>query len=55
MPFSRDVNVKYIIEKLAQIQSKVLSIVMRKYNSVTYEVGKAKAEQAQGMFGLTAD
>ena len=34
---------------------KVLSIVMRKYYSVTYEVGKAKAEQAQGMFGLTAD
>ena len=28
---------------------------MRKYNSVTYEVGKAKAEQASGMFGLTAD
>ena len=25
---------------------------MRKYNSVTYEVGKAKAEQAAGMFGL---
>lgn len=24
----------------------VLSRVMRKYNSVTYEVGKAKAEQA---------
>ena len=34
---------------------KVLSIVMRKYNSVTYEVGKAKAEQAAGMFGLAAD
>ena len=34
---------------------KVLSIVMRKYNSVTYEVGSVKAEQAQGMFGLTAD
>ena len=33
----------------------VLSRVMRKYNSVTYEVGKAKAEQAAGMFGLTAD
>ena len=32
----------------------VLSRVMRKYNSVTYEVGKAKAEQAAGMFGLTA-
>ena len=32
----------------------VLSRVMRKYNSVTYEVGKAKAEQASGMFGLTA-
>ena len=30
----------------------VLSRVMRKYNSVTYEVGKAKAEQAAGMFGL---
>ena len=27
---------------------------MRKYNSVTYEVGKAKAEQAAGMFGLSA-
>ena len=35
--------------------SRVLSRVMRKYNSVTYEVGKAKAEQASGMFGLTAD
>ena len=33
----------------------VLSRVMRKYNSVTYEVGKAKAEQASGMFGLTAE
>lgn len=33
----------------------VLSIVMRKINSVTYEVGSVKAEQAQGMFGLTAD
>ena len=33
----------------------VLSRVMRKYNSVTYEVGKAKAEQAAGMFGLAAD
>ena len=33
----------------------VLSIVMRKLNSVTYEVGKAKAEQASGMFGLTAE
>ena len=32
----------------------VLSRVMRKYNSVTYEVGKAKAEQAAGMFGLAA-
>ena len=31
---------------------KVLSRVMRKYNSVTYEVGSAKAEQAAGMFGL---
>ena len=30
------------------------SRVMRKYNSVTYEVGKAKAEQAAGMFGLAA-
>ena len=27
-------------------KKKVLSRVMRKYNSVTYEVGKAKAEQA---------
>ena len=35
--------------------SRVLSRVMRKYNSVTYEVGKAKAEQAAGMFGLAAD
>ena len=35
--------------------SKVLSRVMRKYNSVTYEVGKAKAGQASGMFGLTAE
>ena len=33
----------------------VLSRVMRKLNSVTYEVGKAKAEQASGMFGLAAD
>ena len=33
----------------------VLSRVMRKYNSVTYEVGKAKAEQAAGMFGLAAE
>ena len=33
---------------------KVLSRVMRKYNSVTYEVGSAKAEQAAGMFGLAA-
>ena len=32
----------------------ILSRVMRKYNSVTYEVGKAKAEQAAGMFGLAA-
>ena len=32
----------------------VLSRVMRKYNSVTYEVGQAKAEQAAGMFGLAA-
>ena len=37
------------------LSSMVLSRVMRKYNSVTYEVGKAKAEQAAGMFGLTAD
>jgi len=36
------------------IQGLVLSRVMRKYNSVTYEVGKAKAEQAAGMFGLAA-
>ena len=35
-------------------QFSVLSRVMRKYNSVTYEVGKAKAEQAAGMFGLAA-
>ena len=32
----------------------VLSRGMRKYNSVTYEVGQAKAEQAAGMFGLAA-
>ena len=31
------------------------SRVMRKLNSVTYKVGSVKAEQAQGMFGLTAD
>ena len=41
-----------IIEKF--IKGTVLSRVMRKYNSVTYEVGKAKAEQAAGMFGLAA-
>ena len=35
-------------------EAAVLSRVMRKYNSVTYEVGKAKAEQAAGMFGLAA-
>ena len=35
-------------------KDEVLSRVMRKYNSVTYEVGKAKAEQAAGMFGLAA-
>ena len=35
-------------------EARVLSRVMRKYNSVTYEVGKAKAEQAAGMFGLAA-
>ncbi|MCI7028113.1 MAG: hypothetical protein MR914_08670, partial [Clostridiales bacterium] len=34
--------------------ARVLSRVMRKYNSVTYEVGSAKAEQAAGMFGLAA-
>ncbi len=37
------------------LSESVLSRVMRKYNSVTYEVGKAKAEQAAGMFGLAAD
>ena len=37
-----------------EIRELVLSRVMRKYNSVTYEVGKAKAEQASGMFGLAA-
>ena len=36
------------------VKKGVLSRVMRKYNSVTYEVGKAKAEQAAGMFGLAA-
>ena len=41
--------------KNASDYESVLSIVMRKLNSVTYEVGKAKAEQASGMFGLTAD
>ena len=41
-----------IIEKF--IKGTVLSRVMRKYNSVTYEVGQAKAEQAAGMFGLAA-
>ena len=39
----------------ARSPATVLSIVMRKLNSVTYEVGKAKAEQASGMFGLTAE
>ena len=39
---------------MAQYESAVLSRVMRKYNSVTYEVGKAKVEQAAGMFGLAA-
>ena len=42
------------LEKEKQQDAEVLSRVMRKYNSVTYEVGKAKAEQAAGMFGLTA-
>ena len=42
-------------EKLYALNKEmVLSRVMRKYNSVTYEVGKAKAEQAAGMFGLAA-
>ena len=36
------------------MNTRVLSRVMRKLNSVTYEVGKAKAEQAAGMFGLAA-
>ena len=36
------------------VKKGVLSRVMRKYNSVTYEVGSAKAEQAAGMFGLAA-
>ena len=40
---------------LRLMPARVLSRVMRKLNSVTYEVGKAKAEQAAGMFGLTAD
>ena len=39
---------------LRLMPARVLSRVMRKYNSVTYEVGKAKAEQAAGMFGLAA-
>ena len=41
--------------KNASDYESVLSIVMRKLNSVTYEVGKAKAEQASGMFDLTAE
>ena len=39
---------------ILSVGGRVLSRVMRKYNSVTYEVGKAKAEQAAGMFGLAA-
>ena len=40
---------------ISSVLSRVVrSRVMRKYNSVTYEVGKAKAEQAAGMFGLAA-
>ena len=46
--FMKALYIKYRMSML------VLSRVMRKYNSVTYEVGKAKAEQAAGMFGLTA-
>ena len=42
-------------EEVIKGEIRVLSRVMRKYNSVTYEVGKAKAEQAAGMFGLAAD
>ena len=44
-----------VLQMLIRIEERmVLSRVMRKYNSVTYEVGKAKAEQAAGMFGLAA-
>ena len=44
-----------VLQMLIRIEERmVLSRVMRKYNSVTYEVGKAKAEQASGMFGLAA-
>ena len=44
-----------LVERYKNDALEVLSIVMRKLNSVTYEVGKAKAEQASGMFGLTAE
>ena len=42
------------VDFAVELPRQVLSRVMRKYNSVTYEVGKAKAEQAAGMFGLAA-
>ena len=47
----------HIVRKIVRYSPilEVLSRVMRKINSVTYEVGSAKAEQAAGMFGLTAD
>ena len=66
VPFSMDEYVKVESNYIACVKSimrhlgvtafaiRVLSRVMRKYNSVTYEVGSAKAEQAAGMFGLAA-
>ena len=45
---------KTSVKKYEAMARWVLSRVMRKYNSVTYEVGSAKAEQAAGMFGLAA-
>ena len=54
----RQGNLKHVCAEVDAIYRQptklVLSRVMRKYNSVTYEVGKAKAEQAAGMFGLAA-
>ena len=59
----KQMSISFFTDELAEVkthkkdflgQMKVLSRVMRKYNSVTYEVGKAKAEHARGLFGLTA-